>query len=275
MSHCTADVICENPDDHGDSAAVAESTGDTTTGASDSGTAGNAATVDVGFDLATDADESASLAVESLAERIEAVGEPVELDAFGLEASMNAFAAAMVAVGMSVAVIVVGIRNWRNGWRIPARYLRFVLVSLFGVGAALGLWEIVSTLSGDLAVIPDEIALDGDLWSGPFAGLTLPATQVMLDAQPWIVGILIVSLPLAAAISMFGPYDRLVYVVIALVVANIIWLPFVVILTSRLLLTGDAAQAGWWSLAACVCAIGANGLAIAGLTGGTILHERR
>ena len=96
----------------------------------------------------------------------------------------------------------------------------------------------------------------------------------MLDAQPWIVGVLIVSLPLAAAISMFGPYDRLIYVVMALVVANIVWLPVVVILTSRLLLIGDAAQAGWWSLAACVCAVGANGLAVAGLTGGNILNGR-
>lgn len=268
MSHCSADVICENPDDHGG--------GTTTDTQSASGTNQGTGVAPVpGLDLVADADESATLAVESLAARIESVGEPVELDAFGLEASMNAFAAAMVAVGMSVAVIVVGIRNWRHGWRIPSRYLRFMLVSLFGVGAALGLWEIVTTLSGELAVIPDETALDGDLWSGPFAGLTLPATQVMLDAQPWIVGILIVSLPLAAAVSMFGPYDRLVYVVIALVVANIVWLPFVVILTSRLLLTGDAAQAGWWSLAACVCAIGANGLAIAGLTGGSILDGHR
>lgn len=257
---CSAGVVCDT-------------SGDENTDGQDSSNATDETGVDaqgIGFGIAADAEESATAAIESLAERIEQVGEPVELDAFGVEASMNAFAAAMVAVGMSVALIVVGIRNWKSGWMIPARYLRFALVSLFGVGASLGLWELVSSLSGELAVVPDEITIEGDLWSSPFASITLPATEVMLDAQPWVVGILIVSLPLAAAISMFGPYDRLIYVVIALVVANIIWLPFVVILTSRLLLNADAAHVAWWSLAACLCAIGANGLAIAGLTGGNV-----
>jgi hypothetical protein len=267
MPHCAAGVVCENPDDHDESSDDDDTTGDTSgNGVLESG---------IGFNVVGDAEESAVVAMDSLAARIETVGEPVELDAFGLEASMNAFAAALVAVGMSVALIVVGIRNWKRGWTIPVRYLRFTLVSLFGVGVALGLWELVSSLSGELAVVPDEIVIEGDLWSGPFAGITLPATEVMLDAQPWIVGVLIVSLPLAAAISMFGPYERLIYVVIALVVANIIWLPFVVILTSRLLLNSNAAHVGWWSLAACVCAIGANGLAIAGLTGGNTANGRQ
>lgn len=266
MAECAADVVCENTD-------RSRSADDGTEAPDGTESQSDTESTVIGFDISTDARESATAAVESLAERIESVGDPVELDAFGIEASMNAFAAALVAVGMSVALIVVGIRNWKQGWSIPARYLRFTLVSLFGVGVALGLWELVLSLSGELAVIPDEIAVEGDLWSGPFAGITLPATEVMLDAQPWIVGVLIVSLPLAAAISMFGPYDRLIWVVIALVAANIVWLPFVVILTSRLLLISDAAQVAWWSLATCVCAIGANGLAIAGLTGGKI-NER-
>ncbi|MDH3293932.1 MAG: hypothetical protein OER95_06375 [Acidimicrobiia bacterium] len=271
MPHCAAGVVCENPNDHGS----AEQTGN---GAGGGGTVEEGVDTGgtgIGFTIIGDAEESAIVAMDSLAERIEAVGEPVELDAFGIEASMNAFAAALVAVGMSVALIVVGIRNWKRGWTIPARYLRFTLVSLFGVGAGLGLWELVSSLSSELAVIPDEVTIEGDLWSGPFASLTLPAIEVMLDAQPWVVGLLIVALPLAAAISMFGPYDRLIYAVIALVVANIIWLPFVVILTSRLLLNTNAAHIGWWSMAACLVVIGANGLAVAGLTGGNITNGRQ
>ena len=146
MSHCVAGVVCENPDDHGD-----ESSGEADAGSgeaesgTDDGTDGAGV---LGFGMIEDAEESAAAAIESLATRVESVGEPVELDAFGVEASMNAFAAALVAVGMSVAVIVVGIRNWRQAWRIPARYLRFMLVSLFGVGVALGLWELVTSLSG-------------------------------------------------------------------------------------------------------------------------------
>lgn len=271
MPHCAAGVICENPDDHGADGQSGTDTGGggTVNEAADSDVAG------IGFNVIGDAEEAAIVAMDSLAERIDAVGQPVELDAFGIESSMNAFAAALVAVGMSVALIVVGIRNWKRGWTIPARYLRFSLVSLFGVGAGLGLWELVSALSNDLAVIPEEVTIEGDVWSGPFAGLTLPAIEVMLDAQPWVVGFLIVSLPLAAAISMFGPYDRLIYAVIALVVANIIWLPFVVILASRLLLNTNAAHVGWWSMAACLVVIGANGLAVAGLTGGNITNGRQ
>lgn len=287
MPHCAADVICEDPDDHGadgDEGQGAE--GDETQDADAEDTdAEDADEQEVdgeteddsdgelapGFsndELAQDAEEASAAAVASLTERVEAVGEPVELDAFGLEGSMNAFAAALVAVGMSLALIAVGVRNWRNGWRIPARYLRFTLVSLFGVGLSLGLWEVVSNLSGDLAVIPEETVLQGDLWSNPFAGITIPAIEVLLDAQPWIVGFLIVSLPLAAAISIFSAFDRFLYVVAALVVANIIWLPLVVILASRLLLSENAAHAGWWALIACLSVLGVNGLATAGTSSG-------
>jgi len=266
MSHCEADVICEDPSDHGD---ISEDTdGEGVTDSIDDESVADEG-VDAGLfniELTEDAEESSAAAVASLTERIQSVDEPQELDAFGLEGAINAFAAGVVAVAMTAAIISVGIRNWRHAWKIPVRYFRFVLVSLFGVSVSLGLWEVVSALSGTLAVIPEGSELQGNLWSNPFAGITIPLVEVLLDAQPWVVGFLIVSLPLAAAISIFGPFDRLIYIVIALVVANIIWLPLVVILTSRLLLVENAAHAGWWSLMACLTVLGVNGIAMAGTT---------
>ena len=258
---CASPVTCDDPDS--DTDPEGDDDGTTTDDTTDDDT-----TTGLGIGTAyldEQAAKSSEEAAQSLAERISAVGEPTELDVGGLEAPMNAAAAALVAVGMSIAVIAIGVRNWRAGWRIPTRFLRYALVSLFAVSASLGLWELVVQLSAGLAVIPEEISLAGDIWSGPFAGVTLPAAEVLLDIQPYVVGALIASLPLAAAISMFGPYSRLVWIVAALVVANIIWLPFFVIFISRLLVSTDAAYAGWWALAACICAVGTNSLALAGV----------
>ncbi len=202
--------------------------------------------------------ELAGTAFGDLAERTTEVGQPVELDVGGVEASLNAVAAVIVFMAVAAGLIAAILRRGRNLYGLSVSVSRYLLISAIGVVAALMATEVSNQITSAAVVvnIPAEIdTTETHLYSGALASLMVPALTVAFDFQPFMIAILIATWPLTAAIGLLPSYRSAPTVVGGLMAANLLWPPFAALCVGRAFGEfPDVTAATWWTVVALVIA---------------------
>lgn len=211
--------------------------------------------------------ELAGTAFGDLAERTTEVGQPVELDVGGLEASLNVVAAAIVFMAVATGLVAAIIRRGRNLYGLSVTVSRYLLISAVGVAAALIATEVSNEIASAAVVanLPGEVdTTESHLYSGALASLMVPALTVAFDFQPFMVAILIATWPMTAALGLMPAYRSAPNVVGGLIAANLLWPPFAALCVGRAFGEfPDVTAATWWTVIALVVAAVFNVVALA------------
>ncbi len=211
--------------------------------------------------------ELAGTAFGELAERTTEVGQPVEFDVGGLEASLNAVAAVIVFMAVAAGLIAAIVRRGRNLYGLSVSVSRYLLISAIGVVAALVAAELSNEITSAAVVVnlPGEIdTTETHLYSGALASLMVPALTVAFDFQPFMIALLIATWPLTAAVGLLPSYRSAPNIIGGLLAANLLWPPFAALCVGRAFGEfPDVTAATWWTVVALVIAAVFNVVSLA------------
>ncbi len=267
---CSNPLTCDEDEDDAGAGAVDEDT----EGTGDDAVEGEEtdAVVFAGSEEAIEALEEvgaelAGTAFGDLAERTTEVGQPIELDVGGLEASLNAVAAVIVFMAVAAGLITAIARRGRNLYGLSVSVSRYLLISAIGVVAALVAAELSNEITSAAVVVnlPGEIdTTETHLYSGALASLMVPALTVAFDFQPFMIAVLIATWPLTAAVGLLPSYRSAPNIIGGLLAANLLWPPFAALCVGRAFGEfPDVTAATWWTVIALVIAAVFNVVSLA------------
>ena len=193
----------------------------------------------------------------------------IELGPFSVTLSIVAGFVAFAAILVSIVVIAVSpfTKTRERFAHLGGGTLKFLVISSVGTAIGVAMAEGSARLTAEAVALtlPETIDTTGaNLYDSGLAVIAVPLVGVSFKFQAFLVAALIAAWPLAAAVSIVKAYEKVLNVVTALFVVNIVWPPMgAAIVGQAFSVLPDVASASWWCVGVPIMAVIANGVAVA------------